>query len=78
MVSEITRLWFHAVTYSRENEYKDRHLVKKRPSKYTRWQQRCIDVERRIMDKENDSWNYNVVKEQSNRENKVSKGNSVK
>ena len=30
------------------------------------------------MDKENDSWNYNIEKEQSNGENKVSKENLAK
>ena len=41
MVPEITRQWFHAITYSRENKYKGKYLIKERPSKYTRQQQRC-------------------------------------
>ena len=62
MVPEITRLWLHTMIYSRENKYKDRYLVKKKLSKYTRWQQKCTNVERRIMDKKNGSWNNYVAK----------------
>ena len=78
MVSEIARLWLHIVTYTKKNKYEDKHLVEEGSSKCTRQQQRHTDVERRIMDKENDSWNYNIEKEQSNGENKVSKENLAK
>jgi len=55
------------VTYTRKNKYEGRYLVKKGSSKYTRQQQGHTDVERRIMDKENNSQNNYVVKEYGKR-----------
>ena len=40
MVSEVIRLWFHTVTYTRKNKHEGRHPIKKRLSEYSKWQQR--------------------------------------
>ena len=55
------------MTYTKKNKYEDKHLVEEGSSKCTRQQQRHTDVERRIMDKENDSQNNYVAKEHSKR-----------
>jgi len=37
IVSQVTRLWFHSITYSKKNKYKNKHPVKKRLSRYKKW-----------------------------------------
>jgi len=34
IVSQITKLWFHFILYSREDKYKNRYFVKKKSSEY--------------------------------------------
>ena len=67
MVFEVTRLWLHPTTYSREDKYKSGHFVKKEPSKYKREQQGCSITQRRTMDKENNSGGNDVEKNNYNR-----------
>ena len=50
------------MAYIWKDEYKGRYSIKKRPGKYKRRQQGCSDVQRRIMDKKNNSRNNNVKK----------------
>ena len=68
MVSEVTRLRFYSITYSRKNKYKGRHFVKKRSSRYKEWQQRCSSTQGRVIDKENYGRSDNVEKKQDNRQ----------
>ena len=39
IVFEVTRLWLLFMTYSRENKYKSRYLIKKRLDGYKEWWQ---------------------------------------
>ena len=67
MVFEVTRLWLYPITYSRKDEYKNRHFVKEEPSKYKRGQQGCPITQRRTIDDKNDSRGNNVKKNGYNR-----------
>ena len=62
MVFKAARLWFYFMIYSGKDKYKGRHFVKKRSSRYARWQQKCAGTQRGVMDKKNYSWNNNVEK----------------
>jgi len=63
MVLEVTRLQLYIEAYTRKDKHKDGHLIKKRSSEYKRRQQKCPITQGTIMDKENDSRNYNARKE---------------
>jgi len=52
------------MTYSRENKYEGRYLVKERLSKYIRQQQRHSNVKGRTLGKTNNSRDNNVEKRQ--------------
>ena len=71
-------IWFHITTYSWKSKHKSRYSIKEEPGEHSRQQQRCSNAEGRTMENKNNGWNYNVEKEQCNRENGVSKGNPVK
>jgi len=66
MILEITGLQFYVETYTGKDTYKGRHPVKKRSSEYKRRQQRCPIAQGTIMDKKNNSRNYNTRKEDNN------------
>jgi len=53
--------------YPREDKHKSGHFVKEGPSKYERGQQGCSIIQRRTMNKENDSRGNNVEKNDYNR-----------
>jgi len=37
IVFQVTRLWFHFITYSRKDKYKGRYFVEKKSSRYQEW-----------------------------------------
>ena len=68
MILEVTRLRLYIEAYTRKDKYKDRHPFKKESSKYERRQQRYPITKGTIMDKENDSRNYDARKKDDNRQ----------
>ena len=67
MVSKVTRLQFHIVTYIWKNEHKGRYSIKEGLGEYSRQQQGCIDVERRAMYWKNNSRDNSIEKKESKR-----------
>ena len=67
MVFEAARLQLHSMAYSREDEYKGRHLIKKRSSKHKEGQQRCSITQGRIMVKKNNSRSNHVEENNNNK-----------
>jgi len=63
IVFEVTGLQFYIETYTRKDKHKGGHPVKKRSSVYERRQKRYPITQGTIMDKENNSGNYNSKKE---------------
>jgi len=50
------------MAYIWKDKYKSRYFIKKRLDRYKRRQQECLDAQRRIVDKKNNSRNNNVKK----------------
>ncbi len=63
MVLEVIRLQLYIEVYIRKDKHKSRHSIKKGSSECERRQQRCLITKEIIMDKENDSGNYDARKE---------------
>ena len=68
MVLEVTRLQLYIETYTRKDKLKDRHPIKKESSEYKRKQQRCPITKGTIMNKKNNSRNYDVRKKDNSRQ----------
>ena len=62
MVLEVTRLRLYVEAYTRKDRHEGRHPIKKGSSKYKRRQQRCSITKEIIMDKDNNSRNYDARK----------------
>ena len=67
MVLEVTRLRLYVEIYTKKDKLKGRHPIKKESSEYKRRQQRCPIIKGTIMNKENNSRNYNVRKKDDSR-----------
>jgi len=67
MVLEVTRLQLYIEAYTGKDKYKGRHSFKKGSSKYKKKQQRYPTIKGIIMDKKNNSGNYNAKKEDNSR-----------
>jgi len=67
MVLEVTRLRLYVEAYTGKDKHKGGHPFKKESSEYERRQQRCPITKGTIMNKENDSGNYNARKEDDSR-----------
>ena len=63
MVLEVIRLQLYIEVYIRKDKHKSRYSIKKGLSECERRQQRCLITKEIIMDKENDSGNYDARKE---------------
>ena len=63
MVLEVARLQLYIETYTRKDKHEGRHSFKKGSSEHERRQQRCPTTKGTIMDKKNNSGNYNAKKE---------------
>ena len=78
IVFEITRLWLYIEAYTGKDEHESGHPFKKGSSKYERRQQRCPITKGKIIDKENDSRNYDVRKKNDSEWVWHSQGNQKK
>ena len=67
MVLEVTRLWLYIEVYTGKDKHKGEHPFKKESSEYKRRQQRCPTTKETIMDKKNNSGNYDAKKEDDSR-----------
>ena len=67
MVLEVTRLRLYIEAYTEKDKHKGRHSFKKGLSEYKKRQQRYPTTKETIMDKKNDSGNYNAKKEDNSR-----------
>ena len=68
IVLEVTRLWLYVEAYTGKDKHKGGHPFKKESSEYERKQQRCLITKETIIDKENDSENYDARKEDNSRQ----------
>ena len=68
MVLEVTRLRLYVEAYTGKDKHKGRHPFKKESSEYKKRQQRCPITKGTIMDKENNSGNYDARKEDNSRQ----------
>ena len=73
MVYEITRLQFHTETYTGEDEYKSKHLIKEGASRYQGRQQGCPVTKRRIMAIKDNSRDHNDQKKMTVEESDILK-----
>ena len=64
--------------YSREDEYKGRHSLKKGIGQYKRRQQGCATAKERDVDKKDHSQDYDVRKKSNDRRKRYSQENSEK
>jgi len=67
MVLEVIRLQLYVEAYTGKDKHEDGHPFKKGSSEYERRQQRCPITKGTIMDKENNSRNYNAKKKDDSR-----------
>jgi len=68
MVLEVIRLRLYVKAYTRKDKHKGGHPFKKGSSEYKRKQQRCSITKETIMNKENDSRNYDTRKKNDSRQ----------
>jgi len=78
IVLEVTRLQLYVEAYTRKNKHKGRHPIKKGSSEYERRQQKCPITKGTIMDKENNSRNYDAKKEDDSRQVRHNQGDQKK
>ena len=78
MVLEVTRLQLYIEIYTRKDKHESKHPIKKELSEYKRRQQRCLITKGTIMDKKNDSRNYNVRKKDNSRQVRYNQGDQNK
>ena len=73
MVSQVVRLWFHFMTYSRKDKHESGHFVKKESSRHQRKQQRYQNTQEQIIEKENKhrSWSSDVQRKPDGRRNHI-------
>jgi len=50
------------MAYTWKDKHKSRYSIKKRLDRYKKRQQECLDAQRRVVDKKNNSRNNNVKK----------------
>ena len=67
MVLEVTRLQLYIEIYTRKDKQESKHHIRKGLSEYKRRQQRCPTTKETIMDKKNNSGNYDAKKEDDSR-----------
>ena len=67
MIFEITRLWLHAKTYTREDKHESGHLITKEASRHQRRQQGCPTIEGRIIATKDNGRDYNDQEENNSR-----------
>ena len=67
IVLEVIRLRLYIEVYTRKDKYKGGQPIKKESSEYERRQQRCPITKETIMNKENDSGNYDAKKKDDSR-----------
>jgi len=68
MVLEVARLRLYIKIYTRKDKHESRHPFKKESSEHERRQQRCPTTKGIIIDKKNNSGNYDVKKEDDSRQ----------
>ena len=78
MVLEVIRLRLYVEAYTGKDKHKGRYPFKKELSEYKRRQQRCPTTKETIMDKENDSGNYDTKKEDDSKQVKHSQEDQKK
>ena len=74
VVFKVIGLWFYAKTYTRKDEYKDKHSFKERISEYQRGQQGCSTPKERILAMKDNSKNHNDKKEDDSRRKQYTQG----
>ena len=75
MVFEITRLWFHAETYTGKDKYESRHLITEGSSRHQERQQGCLAIKRRIIAIKDNSGDHNDQKKNHNRRKQYTQEN---
>ena len=75
---DVTRLQLYIEAYTGKYKHENRHSFKKGSSRYKRRQQRCPTTKGTIMDKENNSGNYNIKKEDNSGQVRHSQGDQKK
>ena len=74
-VFEITRLQFYTETYTREDEYESRHLIKEGVSRHQGRQQGCPVTKRRIMATKDNCRDHNNQKKNNSRRKRYTQEN---
>ena len=64
VVPKITRLQFHFMVYTWKDKHKSGYSIKKRLGRYKKGQQGCLDAQKRIVNKKNNSRDNDVKKKQ--------------